>query len=95
MLDLDLTAPSSVNLRVPDCELTMYWGILFLLRAVSIGPFCTIGAGVRLGSGCQLHPGSHLFDDTKLGLNCILLVDKNSQKFKINDSEYKIWENNI
>lgn len=74
MLDLDLTAPISVNLRVADCELIMYRGILFLLLGVSVGPFCTIGAGVRLGSGCQLNPGSHIFGDTELGLNCVLLT---------------------
>ncbi|MQL84497.1 hypothetical protein Taro_017006 [Colocasia esculenta] len=43
-------------------------------QGVSIGPFCTIGSSAKLGNGCQMHPGSHIFGDTELGENCILLA---------------------
>ncbi|KAF3778705.1 putative acyl-[acyl-carrier-protein]--UDP-N-acetylglucosamine O-acyltransferase, partial [Nymphaea thermarum] len=41
---------------------------------VSIGPFCTVGSGARLGDSCQLHAGSHVFGNTELGDGCILLT---------------------
>ncbi|KAL2480237.1 putative acyl-[acyl-carrier-protein]--UDP-N-acetylglucosamine O-acyltransferase [Abeliophyllum distichum] len=41
---------------------------------VSIGPFCTIGPSAKLGNACQLYPGSHVFGNTELGDNCILLA---------------------
>ncbi|CAI9782677.1 unnamed protein product [Fraxinus pennsylvanica] len=41
---------------------------------VSIGPFCTIGPSAKLGSACRLHPGSHVFGNTELGDNCILMA---------------------
>eukprot|EP00249_Psilotum_nudum_P003064 c16387_g1_i2 orf=226-1389(+) len=39
---------------------------------VHIGPFCTVGAGVRLGNGCVLHPSSHIFGNTELGERCVV-----------------------
>ncbi|KAK9274894.1 hypothetical protein L1049_022148 [Liquidambar formosana] len=47
---------------------------MFSLQGVSIGPFCTIGSSARLGNGCQLHPGSHIFGNTQLGDHCILMA---------------------
>ncbi|XP_009590197.1 probable acyl-[acyl-carrier-protein]--UDP-N-acetylglucosamine O-acyltransferase, mitochondrial isoform X3 [Nicotiana tomentosiformis] len=41
---------------------------------VSIGPFCTIGPFAKLGNACQLYPGSHIFGNTELGDNCILMT---------------------
>ncbi|KAK0570815.1 hypothetical protein LWI29_006896 [Acer saccharum] len=43
-------------------------------QGVSIGPFCTIGSSAKLGDGCQLYPGSHIFGNTELGEQCILLT---------------------
>ncbi|KAI3711571.1 hypothetical protein L1987_70110 [Smallanthus sonchifolius] len=42
-------------------------------QSVSIGPFCTVGSSVVLGNDCKLHPGSHVFGNTKLGDKCILM----------------------
>ncbi|XP_059634845.1 probable acyl-[acyl-carrier-protein]--UDP-N-acetylglucosamine O-acyltransferase, mitochondrial isoform X2 [Cornus florida] len=42
-------------------------------QGVSIGPFCTVGSSVKLGNACQLYPGSHVFGNTELGDNCILM----------------------
>ncbi|KAJ0861116.1 putative acyl-[acyl-carrier-protein]--UDP-N-acetylglucosamine O-acyltransferase [Helianthus annuus] len=42
-------------------------------QGVSIGPFCTVGSSVMLGNHCKLHPGSHVFGNTKLGDKCILM----------------------
>ncbi|XP_076929961.1 putative acyl-[acyl-carrier-protein]--UDP-N-acetylglucosamine O-acyltransferase, mitochondrial [Bidens hawaiensis] len=42
-------------------------------QGVSIGPFCTVGSSVVLGNDCKLHPGSHVFGNTKLGDKCILM----------------------
>ncbi|XP_050937285.1 probable acyl-[acyl-carrier-protein]--UDP-N-acetylglucosamine O-acyltransferase, mitochondrial isoform X1 [Cucumis melo] len=39
-----------------------------------IGPFCTVGAFAKLGNGCQLHPGSHIFGSTELGDRCVLMT---------------------
>ncbi|KAH1264030.1 putative acyl-[acyl-carrier-protein]--UDP-N-acetylglucosamine O-acyltransferase, mitochondrial [Glycine max] len=41
---------------------------------VSIGPFCSVSASAKLGNGCQLYPGSHVFGITKLGDNCTLMT---------------------
>ncbi|XP_055801033.1 probable acyl-[acyl-carrier-protein]--UDP-N-acetylglucosamine O-acyltransferase, mitochondrial isoform X4 [Solanum dulcamara] len=41
---------------------------------VSVGPFCTIGPFAKLGRACQLYPGSHIFGNTELGDNCILMT---------------------
>ncbi|KAA8534862.1 hypothetical protein F0562_029922 [Nyssa sinensis] len=41
---------------------------------VSIGPFCTIGSSAKLGNACQLYPGSHVFGNTELGDQCILMT---------------------
>uniref|UniRef100_A0A1D1Y5Q8 Acyl-[acyl-carrier-protein]--UDP-N-acetylglucosamine O-acyltransferase n=1 Tax=Anthurium amnicola TaxID=1678845 RepID=A0A1D1Y5Q8_9ARAE len=43
-------------------------------QGVSIGAFCTIGSSVKLGDHCQMQPGSHIFGDTELGENCIILA---------------------
>ncbi|GAB4852752.1 hypothetical protein Ancab_016961 [Ancistrocladus abbreviatus] len=43
-------------------------------QGVSIGPFCTIGSSVKLGNACKLYPGSHVFGNTQLGDNCILMA---------------------
>ncbi|XP_030953111.1 probable acyl-[acyl-carrier-protein]--UDP-N-acetylglucosamine O-acyltransferase, mitochondrial [Quercus lobata] len=43
-------------------------------QGVSIGPFCTVGSSTKLGHGCQLHPGSHIFGNTELGEHCILMT---------------------
>ncbi|XP_055801803.1 probable acyl-[acyl-carrier-protein]--UDP-N-acetylglucosamine O-acyltransferase, mitochondrial [Solanum dulcamara] len=43
-------------------------------KGVSIGPFCTIGPFAKLGRACQLYPGSHIFGNTELGDNCILMT---------------------
>uniref|UniRef100_M0ZHJ1 Acyl-[acyl-carrier-protein]--UDP-N-acetylglucosamine O-acyltransferase n=1 Tax=Solanum tuberosum TaxID=4113 RepID=M0ZHJ1_SOLTU len=43
-------------------------------EGVSIGPFCTIGPFAKLGRACQLYPGSHIFGNTELGDNCILMT---------------------
>ncbi|KAJ0673457.1 putative acyl-[acyl-carrier-protein]--UDP-N-acetylglucosamine O-acyltransferase [Helianthus annuus] len=43
------------------------------LVGVSIGPFCTVGSSVMLGNHCKLHPGSHVFGNTKLGDKCVLM----------------------
>ncbi|KAJ0724054.1 putative acyl-[acyl-carrier-protein]--UDP-N-acetylglucosamine O-acyltransferase [Helianthus annuus] len=45
----------------------------FSLQGVSIGPFCTVGSSVMLGNHCKLHPGSHVFGNTKLGDKCVLM----------------------
>ncbi|KAJ0724150.1 putative acyl-[acyl-carrier-protein]--UDP-N-acetylglucosamine O-acyltransferase [Helianthus annuus] len=42
-------------------------------QGVSIGPFCTVGSSVMLGNHCKLHPGSHVFGNTKLGDKCVLM----------------------
>ncbi|BAM02874.1 UDP-3-O-[3-hydroxymyristoyl] glucosamine N-acyltransferase [Phycisphaera mikurensis NBRC 102666] len=34
---------------------------------VSIGPGCTVGPRVRLGDGCVLHAGSHVYADAVIG----------------------------
>lgn len=46
----------------------------FVFQGVSIGPFCTIGSSSKLGDGCQLYPSSHIFGNTELGDQCILLT---------------------
>lgn len=43
-------------------------------QGVSIGPFCTVGPSAKLGDGCQLYPGSHIFGDTELGKQCVLMT---------------------
>ncbi|XP_027177449.1 probable acyl-[acyl-carrier-protein]--UDP-N-acetylglucosamine O-acyltransferase, mitochondrial isoform X1 [Coffea eugenioides] len=43
-------------------------------QGVSIGPFCTIGPSAKVGNACQLYPGSHVFGNTELGDNCVLMV---------------------
>ncbi|GAB2271965.1 hypothetical protein Dimus_006795 [Dionaea muscipula] len=43
-------------------------------QGLSIGPFCTIGSYAKLGNFCKLYPGSHVFGDTQLGDNCILMA---------------------
>ncbi|KAG6552917.1 hypothetical protein Mapa_005573 [Marchantia paleacea] len=43
-------------------------------EGVEIGAFCTVGQKVKLGNGCILHPGSHIFGNTQLGENCVLLT---------------------
>ncbi|CAA7402849.1 unnamed protein product [Spirodela intermedia] len=43
-------------------------------QGVLVAAFCTIGSAVKVGDHCQLHPGSHIFGDTELGENCILLA---------------------
>uniref|UniRef100_A0A2N9EPU7 UDP N-acetylglucosamine O-acyltransferase C-terminal domain-containing protein n=1 Tax=Fagus sylvatica TaxID=28930 RepID=A0A2N9EPU7_FAGSY len=45
-----------------------------MMQGVSIGPFCTVGSAAKLGHGCQLHPGSHIFGNTELGEHCILMT---------------------
>jgi hypothetical protein len=44
------------------------------LQGVSVGPFCTVGASVRIGDGCQLHTGSHVMGHTELGEGCVVLT---------------------
>ncbi|KAH7852927.1 hypothetical protein Vadar_031077 [Vaccinium darrowii] len=43
-------------------------------QGVSIGPFCTVGSSAKLGDACQLHPGSHIFGNTELGDQCVLMT---------------------
>ncbi|KAL8160843.1 hypothetical protein V2J09_012332 [Rumex salicifolius] len=43
-------------------------------EGVSIGPFCTIGPSVKLGNSCNLYPGSHVFGNSELGDNCVLMT---------------------
>ncbi|KAF2285152.1 hypothetical protein GH714_038857 [Hevea brasiliensis] len=43
-------------------------------QGVSIGPFCTVGSSAKLGNGCQLYPGSHIFGNTELGERCVLMT---------------------
>uniref|UniRef100_A0A2P2K603 Putative acyl-acyl-carrier-proteinUDP-N-acetylglucosamine O-acyltransferase n=1 Tax=Rhizophora mucronata TaxID=61149 RepID=A0A2P2K603_RHIMU len=43
-------------------------------QGVLIGPFCTVGSSAKLGNGCQLHPGSHVFGNTQLGKQCVLMT---------------------
>ncbi|KAI4376548.1 hypothetical protein MLD38_014296 [Melastoma candidum] len=43
-------------------------------RGVSVGPFCTVGSSVKIGDQCQLYPGSHVFGNTELGDNCVLMT---------------------
>ncbi|GMH03398.1 hypothetical protein Nepgr_005237 [Nepenthes gracilis] len=43
-------------------------------HGVSIGPFCTVGSSAKLGNACKLYPGSHVFGNTQLGDNCILMA---------------------
>ncbi|KAE9448772.1 hypothetical protein C3L33_19332, partial [Rhododendron williamsianum] len=43
-------------------------------QGVSIGPFCTVGSSAKLGNACQLYPGSHIFGNTELGDQCILMT---------------------
>lgn len=43
-------------------------------QGVSVGPFCTVGSLAKLGNACQLYPGSHVFGNTELGDNCILMT---------------------
>ncbi|KAL5558475.1 hypothetical protein UlMin_034686, partial [Ulmus minor] len=40
---------------------------------VSIGPFCTTGSSTKLGNGCKLYPGSHIYSNTELGEHCVLM----------------------
>ena len=47
---------------------------VFVLQGVSIGPFCFVGPSAKLGDGCQLYPGSHVFGDTELGERCVLMT---------------------
>ncbi|KAI3790079.1 hypothetical protein L2E82_02892 [Cichorium intybus] len=42
-------------------------------QGVTIGPFCSVGSSATLGNDCILHPGSHVFGNTKLGDKCILM----------------------
>ncbi|KAM6583405.1 hypothetical protein CsatB_010407 [Cannabis sativa] len=41
---------------------------------VSIGPFCTVGSSAKLGNGCKLHTGSHVYGNTELGNDCVLMT---------------------
>ncbi|XP_058215474.1 probable acyl-[acyl-carrier-protein]--UDP-N-acetylglucosamine O-acyltransferase, mitochondrial isoform X1 [Rhododendron vialii] len=43
-------------------------------QGVSIGPFCTVGSSAKLGNACQLYPGSHIFGNTELGDQCVLMT---------------------
>ncbi|CAK9144114.1 unnamed protein product [Ilex paraguariensis] len=43
-------------------------------QGVSIGPFCTVGPSAKLGNACQLYAGSHIFGNTEMGDNCIILT---------------------
>ncbi|KAG4194762.1 hypothetical protein ERO13_A06G071400v2 [Gossypium hirsutum] len=43
-------------------------------QGVSVGPLCTIGPSAKLGNGCQMHPSSHIFGNTKLGSHCVLMT---------------------
>ncbi|XP_052200274.1 probable acyl-[acyl-carrier-protein]--UDP-N-acetylglucosamine O-acyltransferase, mitochondrial isoform X3 [Diospyros lotus] len=43
-------------------------------QGVSIGPFCTVGSSVKLGNACQLYPGSHIFGNTEIGDQCVLMT---------------------
>ncbi|KAG5547236.1 hypothetical protein RHGRI_013042 [Rhododendron griersonianum] len=45
-----------------------------MCQGVSIGPFCTVGSSAKLGNACQLYPGSHIFGNTELGDQCILMT---------------------
>jgi UDP-N-acetylglucosamine acyltransferase len=45
-----------------------------MMQGVSVGPFCTVGSSARLGNGCQLYPGSHVFGNTELGERCVLMT---------------------
>ncbi|KHG00190.1 Acyl-[acyl-carrier-protein]--UDP-N-acetylglucosamine O-acyltransferase [Gossypium arboreum] len=45
-----------------------------MAQGVSVGPLCTIGPSAKLGNGCQMHPSSHIFGNTKLGSHCVLMT---------------------
>lgn len=42
------------------------------VAAVSVGPYCVIGAGVRIGPGCRLGPHVTVACDTAIGRDCVL-----------------------
>lgn len=52
----------------------MVVGSGFYDQGVSVGPFCTIGSSVKVGNGCRLHPGSHIFGSTEVGDSCVLMT---------------------
>ena len=37
-------------------------------------PFSTVESSAKLGNACQLHPGSHIFGNTEIGDQCILMT---------------------
>lgn len=57
-----------------ETHIVVLVGFAFYEQGVSIGPFCTVGSSVKLGNGCRLHPGSHVFGNTQLGERCVLMT---------------------
>lgn len=41
-------------------------------QGVSIGPFCTVGASVKIGNASQLQAGCHIMGETEIGDFCLI-----------------------